>query len=171
MFTPKYINIFSYIVIALSAASLSGLSLADTVLDSMKVQQIASAPTEPVERFRLGQNAFEWPSNTRATAIRTVRSVSFHQNDKIGRYQNGFRLLVPNEPALKSERLRLEQEEKWYAEYFANADDVSSEYQRTQANWPEETEPAREIELGHVSTVEDSNIEPVTGKETIALSE
>lgn len=171
MFTPKYIVIFSYMVIALSAASLSGLLLADTVLDNMKEQQIASAPTDPVERFRLGQNAFDPPSNTRATAVRTVRRVSFNQNDKIGLYQNGFRLLVPNEPALKTERLRLEQEEKWYDEYFANADDFSSEYQQAQANWPDETEPARDIELGHVSTVEDGNIVPAAGKETIALPE
>lgn len=126
-------EIFSYTTIGVSLALMSGLALGHVTEQSMHPRLSASPPADPVERYALGQNAYEMPH----VPVRTTAAPPFQYTDasyEIGRYENGARILTPYEPARKIERLRLESLQAWNDENFgpdAGFDDEPADYAET----------------------------------------
>lgn len=123
-------EIFSCIVIAVSLASMAGLALGHATGQSMHPRLSATAPADPVERYALGQNAYEMPH----VPVRMIPAHTVEYTDashEIGRYEKGARILTPAEPARKIERLRLERLQAWNDENFGGGtglDDRDDDY-------------------------------------------
>ncbi len=112
-------EIFSHAVIAVSLACLSGLGLGHATEQSMHARLSANPPADPVERYALGQNAYK----TSNAPIRTAPAPAPEYSDasyEIGRYANGARILTPEEPARKIDRLRMERLQAWNDENFGS---------------------------------------------------
>ncbi|MEH6789957.1 hypothetical protein [Parasphingorhabdus sp.] len=112
--TP-WTEIFSCATIGLSLACLSGLALGHVTEQSMHPRLSSQAPADPVERYALGQNAFARPS-VKATQAPAAQYAD--ASIEIGSYQQGVRILAPEEPARKRDRLRLERLQAWNEENF-----------------------------------------------------
>ena len=109
---------FSYTTIGVSLATMSGLALGHVTEQSMHPRLSAPPPADPVERFALGQDAYKMPH----VPVRTSPALSAQYTDashEIGRYEKGARILAPQEPARKIERVRLERLQAWNDENFA----------------------------------------------------
>ncbi|MEH6701230.1 hypothetical protein [Parasphingorhabdus sp.] len=109
----------SYIIIGVSLALMSGLGLGHVTEQSMHPRLSSPPPADPVERYALGQNAYKMPY----VSINRTPSQSPEYADasyEIGRYENGARILTPEEPARKIERLRLERLQAWNDENFGS---------------------------------------------------
>ncbi len=114
-------EIFAYMVIALSLAFLSGLALGEVTRQSMHARLSVPPPADPVERYALGQNAYAMPQ----VPVRTSPAQPAQYADaryEIGRYEKGARVLVPEEPARKTDRLLLERLQAWNDESFGPDD-------------------------------------------------
>tara|TARA_R110002033_G_scaffold5582_19_gene23823 strand:- start:1789 stop:2331 length:543 start_codon:yes stop_codon:yes gene_type:complete len=112
-------EIISWATIALSLATMSGLALGHDTGQTMHPRLSAKPSLDPIERYALGQNAYERthiPSQTRSAEPFKYADTSH----EIGRYKNGVRLLVPAEPARKIERLRLERLQAWNEDNFGS---------------------------------------------------
>lgn len=110
-------EIFSYATIVVATGLMSGMALGHITEKSMHPRLSAAAPADPVERFGLGQNAYD----TTNPPIQVARSASPEYADasyELGRYVNGVRVLVPYEPARKIDRVRLERLQAWNDESF-----------------------------------------------------
>jgi len=105
-------EIFSYMMIGLSLALMAGIVLGDLTRQSMHARLSVPPPIDPVERYALGQNAYKMPHvPARTTPPQPVQYA--RAGYEIGRYQNGTRILAPEEPARKADRLRLERLQAW----------------------------------------------------------
>jgi len=112
-------EIFSYTMIGVSLALVSGLALGHVTEQSMHARLSAPLPADPVERYALGQNAYEMPQ----VPVRTSPTEPLeytNANYEIGRYEKGARVLTPAEPARKIDRLRLERLQAWNDETFGS---------------------------------------------------
>ena len=112
-------EIFSYLTIALSVSCLSGLAMGHATERSMQARLSVSPPSDPVERYALGQNAYK-TSNAAIQITRSAPPVYTDASYEIGRYKNGARILTPAEPARKIDRLRLERLQAWNDENFGD---------------------------------------------------
>ena len=110
-------EIFSYTTIGVSLAMMSGLALGHVTEQSMHPRLSATPPAAPVERFALGQNAYE-TSNAHIRTIRAQPPAYTDASYEIGRYEKGARILTPSEPARKIDRLRLERLQAWNDQNF-----------------------------------------------------
>lgn len=113
------VEIFSKSAIALSLALISGMAMGHITEQSMHARLSATPPADPVDRYALGQNAY----NTPRIPARTVRAQHADLADasyEVGRYRNGTRILAPAEPARKIERMRLERLQDWNEENFGD---------------------------------------------------
>ena len=121
-------EMFSWTTIAVSLALVSGMAMGHVTEQSMHARLSASPPADPVERYALGQNAYD----TTNPPLRTARVQQGDYADagyEIGRYENGARILMPAEPARKIERVRLERLQDWNEQSFgATVDDDPVEY-------------------------------------------
>ncbi|NRD89710.1 hypothetical protein C8024_09975 [Sphingopyxis sp. BSNA05] len=96
---------------------MAGMALGDLTRQAMHARLSVPPPVDPVERYALGQNAYEMPH----VRTRTSPAQPAQYNDagyEIGRYENGARILVPEEPARKRDRLRMERLQAWNDENF-----------------------------------------------------
>ena len=108
---------FSYTTIGVSLALMSGLALGHVTEQSMHPRLSAPPPSDPVERYALGQNAYKMPHVPVQTS--PAQPVEFADaSHEIGRYAKGARILTPAEPARKIDRLRLERLQAWNDENF-----------------------------------------------------
>lgn len=126
-------EIFSYTTIGVSLALMSGLALGHVTEQSMHPRLSASPPSDPVERYALGQNAYK-TSNADIKITRAQPAAYTDASYEIGRYEQGARILTPAEPARKIERLRLEQLQAWNDQNFgpdAGLDDERAGYAET----------------------------------------
>ena len=114
-------EIFSYTTIGLSLALMSGLALGHVTEQSMHPRLSTPPPADPVERYALGQNAYKMP-HIPARMTRTPPPEYADASHEIGRYEKGARVLAPQEPARKIERLRLERLLAWNEENFGRGD-------------------------------------------------
>tara|TARA_R110002126_G_scaffold44671_7_gene127079 strand:+ start:11704 stop:12282 length:579 start_codon:yes stop_codon:yes gene_type:complete len=121
-------EIFSGTVIGLSLALLSGMGLGDLTRQSMHARLSASPPADPVERYALGQNAYKTPRITARKA--NAQSADYADASyEIGRYENGARILMPEEPARRADRLRMERLQDWNEQSFGQTlDDEPLDY-------------------------------------------
>lgn len=122
--TPS--EIFSYATIGVSLALMSGLALGHVTRQSMHPRLSSPTSADPVERYSLGQNAYKMPD----VPVRATRTQPLEYTDasyEIGRYEKGARVLVPEEPARKTERLRLERLQTWNDENFGPDTDHDGE--------------------------------------------
>lgn len=110
-------DIFSHAVIAVSLACLSGLGLGYSTEQSMRARLSANPPTDSVERYALGQNAYK-TSNSPIRRVQASASAPIEASFEIGRYEDGTRILAPEEPARKIDRLRLERLQAWNEQNF-----------------------------------------------------
>ena len=115
-------EIFSWTTIAVSLGLLSGMAMGDVTRESMHARLSATPPADPVERYALGQNAYDRTSARLAT-IPAQPTQYANAGYEIGRYKNGTRILAPAEPARKSDRLRLERLQDWNEQSFGEAID------------------------------------------------
>lgn len=114
-------EIFSYMTIGVSLALMSGLALGHVTEQSMHPRLSAPPPADPVERYALGQNAYKMPHVPVQTS--PARPVEYADASyEIGRYEKGIRVLVPEEPARKIDRLRMERLQAWNDETFGPDD-------------------------------------------------
>ena len=121
-------EIFSWTTIAVSLGLLSGMAMGDVTRESMHARLSATPPADPVERYALGQNAYDRTSARLAT-IPAQPTQYANAGYEIGRYKNGTRILAPAEPARKSDRLRLERLQDWNEQSFGEAiDDEPVDY-------------------------------------------
>jgi|GEM_PF-992327 len=121
-------EIFSWTVIGLSLALLSGMGLGDLTRQSMHARLSASPPADPVERYALGQNAYKTPRITARTTSAQPADYA-DASYEIGRYKNGARILMPEEPARKADRLRMERLQDWNEQSFGQTlDDEPVDY-------------------------------------------
>lgn len=120
-------EIFSCAVIGLSLACLSGLGLGHATEKSMYARLSATPPADPVERYALGQNAYKKPYVSRKAVPAQAPQYADASFD-IGRYEKGVRILAPEEPARKIERLRREKLQDWNEENFGSGRDKGSGY-------------------------------------------
>ncbi|MEH6660426.1 MAG: hypothetical protein V7679_02155 [Parasphingorhabdus sp.] len=112
---------FSYTTIGVSLALMSGLALGHVTEQSMHARLSAPLPADPVERYALGQNAYKMPH----VPVQTSPAQHVEYADasyEIGRYEKGARILTPEEPARKIDRLRMERLQAWNDENFGAAD-------------------------------------------------
>lgn len=110
-------EIFSWTSLAVSLAMLSGLALGHATEQSMHPRLSASLPADPVERFGLGQNAYD--TRNASLSVPPAQPADYADASyEIGQYRNGARILIPAEPARKIERLRLERLQAWNDETF-----------------------------------------------------
>ena len=119
-------EIFSRAVIAVSLACLSGLGLGHSTEQTMRARLSANPPADPVERYALGQNAYK----TSNAAIKMAPAPTPEYTDasyEIGRYEDGTRILAPEEPARKIDRLRLERLQAWNEQNFGGGGGVDNE--------------------------------------------
>ncbi len=86
---------------------------------SMQARLSVSPPSDPVERYALGQNAYK-TSNAAIPITRSAPPAYTDVSYEIGRYKNGARILTPAEPARKIDRLRLERLQAWNDENFGD---------------------------------------------------
>ena len=114
-------EIFSYTTIGLSLALMSGLALGHVTEQSMHPRLSTPPPADPVERYALGQNAYRMP-HVPARMTRTPPPEHADASYEIGRYEKGARVLAPQEPARKIERLRLERLLAWNDEKLGPRD-------------------------------------------------
>lgn len=110
-------EIFAYMTIGLSLALTSGLALGEVTRQAMHPRLSVPPPADPVERYALGQNAYKMPHvpfqrTSAQTAQYTDASI------EIGRYEKGARILSSEEPARKTDRLRLERLQAWNKQNF-----------------------------------------------------
>ncbi len=110
-------EIFSYTTIAVSLALMSGLGLGHVTEQSMHPRLSSPPPADPVERFALGQNAYKMP-HVPGQTIPSQHPEYADASYEFGRYEKGARILTPEEPARKIERLRLERLQAWNDENF-----------------------------------------------------
>lgn len=111
-------------------ASMSGLALGHATEQSMHPRLSADPPSDPAERFGLGQNAYQ-TANLNIKPIRAERPEYANASYEIGRYVNGARVLAPFEPARKIDRIRLERLQAWNDQNFGidiDLDDESLSY-------------------------------------------
>ena len=120
------INTFSYATIVVSMASMSGLALGYVTEKSMHPRLSAAPPSDPVDRFGLGQNAYQ-TANVNIAPTRAESPGYADASYEIGRYINGARVLAPFEPARKAERLRLERLQAWNDQNFGDNVDLNDE--------------------------------------------
>ncbi len=113
-------DVFSYTTIVVSMALMSGLALGHVTEKSMNPRLSAEPPADPVERFGLGQNAYE-TTNVYSEPVRAEGPEYADASYEIGRYVNGARVLAPFEPARKIDRIRLERLQAWNDENFGSA--------------------------------------------------
>ncbi|WP_417619789.1 hypothetical protein [Parasphingorhabdus sp.] len=113
-------EVFSYATIVISMALMSGLALGHVTEKSMNPRLSAEPPADPVERFGLGQNAYE-TTNAYREPIRAQGPEYAEASYEIGRYVDGARVLLPFEPARKTDRIRLERLQSWNDENFGSA--------------------------------------------------
>lgn len=114
----------SWAVLMAASGALGGLLIADSTRARMNGQNSPPAIADPVDRYGLGQNAYETPS---VEPARTYQLLPINQHFEHGQYVNGARVLVPGESALKAERLRMAMQDRWHAEYFG-VDDTDYSY-------------------------------------------
>ena len=132
-------KIFLIAVLVIAIGAIIGLSLGRSMGPSVRNDQAAGNTVDPVERYELGQNAYEPPKIT--TKVDHAQG-SPGSSQEIGRRVNGKRILVPNEPARKKDRMQLIKEQQdykqWYDGYFGDADaDYSTETEEA-ATFPAE---------------------------------
>ncbi|WP_159647423.1 hypothetical protein [Sphingorhabdus sp. 109] len=105
-------EIFSWTTIGLSLALLAGMALGDLTRQAMHARLYAPLAADPVERDALGQNAYKMPHvPARTTPVQPAHHTG--AGYEIGRYQKGVRILAPQEPARKADRLRLKRLQAW----------------------------------------------------------
>ena len=112
-------EIFSTALIAVSLACLSGLGLGHATEQSMRARLSANPPADPVERYALGQNAYKAP-RIHHKAVEEQAPQYADASYEIGRYEKGTRILMPEEPARKIDRLRLERLQAWNEQNFGS---------------------------------------------------
>lgn len=110
-------EIFSYTTIGVSLALMSGLALGHVTEQSIHPRLSAPPLSDPVERYALGQNAYE-TTNAHIKMAHGQPAAYTGASYEIGRYEKGARILTPEEPARKVERLRLEQLQAWQDQNF-----------------------------------------------------
>lgn len=120
-------EIFSWTTIAVSLGLLSGMAMGDVTRESMHARLSATPPADPVERYALGQNAYKKPYVSRKAVPAQAPQYADASFD-IGRYEKGVRILAPEEPARKIERLRREKLQDWNEENFGSGRDKGSGY-------------------------------------------
>ena len=120
------INSFSYATVVVSMASMSGLALGYVTEKSMHPRLSAAPPSDPVDRFGLGQNAYQ-TANVNIAPTHAESPVYADTSYEIGKYSNGARILAPFEPARKAERLRLERLQAWNDQNFGNEVNLNDE--------------------------------------------
>lgn len=111
-------------LLVLSAGTLLGLGVAYGVQERLDPKLTPEIADDPVERYDLGRNAFKPPRVKRKSVV-TVSEAD--RNQEVGKTKEGKRLLVPAEPAKKSERDALEAQDKAQREYFGDPDISQSE--------------------------------------------
>lgn len=140
MYVQKQVFLVTRLTIAISLSCLSGLAIGSDVVDNMEWPQVMNTPATAVDRDWLGRNAFRTAEVRVQSSRVTHQNAAINQNDEIGRTINGVRQLVPHEPGRKVERLRLEEQEKWYAETFVTETSDFGQHDgwaETQASWEE----------------------------------
>ena len=85
----------------------------------MQARLSVSPPSDPVERYALGQNAYKTP-HVPGKRVRAQGADYADASYEIGRYRKGVRILTPAEPARKIDRLRLERLQAWNDENFGD---------------------------------------------------
>lgn len=120
-------RILAIAAVVLVVGTIAGLSIGRSMYTEIVNNRGAEPPSDPVQRYELGQNAFKPPQTGRLPSnARTAPD----ENQEYGRHVNGRRILVPSEPAMKKERLRLLEEQRqhnqWHDDYFGaeEADDL-----------------------------------------------
>jgi len=122
-------RVLAVAVFVLVVGAIAGLSVGRSLYTEIQNKKSSEPPSDPVERYELGQNAFQPPKTGKLPD--TARAAP-DENQEFGRRFNGKRILVPNEPAMKKERIRIMEEQRqhkdWYDGYFGSAEaDYSQE--------------------------------------------
>ncbi|WP_417621076.1 hypothetical protein [Parasphingorhabdus sp.] len=153
-------DFFSYTTIAVSVAVMSGLALGHVTEQSMHPRLSVPPPADPVERYALGQNAYQ----TRRTHVGPVRAQGRGYTAEyraasyeIGRYEKGARILMPEEPARKIERTRLEKLQAWNEQNFGSDEHRNDEHVGDGAMDRKDYQP---IDVGAVMAAPESEVQP-----------
>lgn len=125
--SKNLINTFSYATIVVSMASMSGLALGYVTEKSMHPRLSAAPASDPVDRFGLGQNAYQ-TANVNIAPTRAESPEYADASYEIGKYSNGARILAPFEPARKADRLRLERLQAWNDQNLGDDVDLNDEH-------------------------------------------
>ena len=106
----------------LTVGVVAGSAVSSTTIDRVMGKLNAPVPSDPVERYQLGFNAFDNPGPkfkpANSTAPRDYSSINY----EYGKTRGGKRILVPGEPARKNDRLALIRDAQLEQEYYGNAE-------------------------------------------------
>lgn len=155
-------EIFSYLTIALSVSCLSGLAMGHATERSMQARLSVSPPSDPVERYALGQNAYKTP-HVPGKRVRAQGAGYADASYEIGRYRNGARILTPAEPARKVDRLRLERLQAWNDENFGDDSGLYDEgFEEKGTDYAEaDIDEYAPIDVGAVIDAPEATVRPV----------
>lgn len=147
-------DILAYSAVAILVALGSGMVLGHVTEESMTPRLSANLPPDPVERFGLGQNAFE-TDTPHIVPVRSETRPYAEANHIVGRRVNGARVLVPFEPARKVDRMRLEGLQSWNEESFGDGSGAGDGFASVDDDEFAGHEP---IDVGAVEDVQDRAI-------------
>ncbi|VAV87959.1 hypothetical protein MNBD_ALPHA04-221 [hydrothermal vent metagenome] len=113
-------------VAVIAIGALGGLLLGNEMKAEIAAVDVSPPPppSDPVERFELGQNSYASPKVKKRPSYSAAGK---NQNLEYGKKKNGKRVLVVGESALKKERQQSEQDQrdidKWHDEYFGRGEE------------------------------------------------
>jgi len=117
MTTLTKTHTFSAGLVIVSAGLVAGSAISATTMERMRDKLSAPLPSDPVERYQLGQNAFDNPGPKFDLAYSKAPRGDIEINYEYGSYRDGKRMLVPGEPARKKDRMALIAQANYESDY------------------------------------------------------